>query len=115
MLCIASCYAFYYLNTVSPQLAKATTLQSESKKEQRKIVITDPKTQKKQVIIIEPPKWIDTTDAVRDDKAKEDKNSKKEGSSKGYLPDVELLKFVIQKGREGLPVLSIGNYLPFLK
>jgi len=113
IVCLASCYAFYYLNTVSPQLAKLTYAQPEAKKEHKKIIITDSKTQKKHVIIIEPPKWIDTTNVVRDEK--EDKNPKKESSSKGYLPDVELLKFVIQKGREGLPVLSIGNYLPFLK
>lgn len=29
------------------------------------------------------------------------------------LPDVELLKFVIQKSREGIPVLNIDKWIPW--
>jgi hypothetical protein len=114
LLTLASAFAFYYLNNVElPEGAQTASSQVDKpKKERKSIVITDPITKKKQLIIIEPPKWIDT---VVTDSPKVVPNEKPavEGE-RGVLPDVEFLKFVIQKSRDGIPVLSIGNYLNFI-
>ena len=112
LLCLSSGGAFYYLNSVELPASTTTVIaEAKPKKEQRKIVITDPKTKKRQLIVIDPPKWIDSTEVVR---TKSSKPSPKPAEDKrGVLPDVELLKFVIQKGREGIPVLSLRNFVNF--
>lgn len=114
VLTIASAFSFYYLNSVQlPEENKTASVQFEKpKKERKSIVITDPITKKKQLIIIDPPKWIDTV--VTQSPKVEQENTTTLEDEKGVLPDVEFLKFVIQKSREGIPVLSIGNYLNFI-
>lgn len=112
LLTIASAFSFYYLNSVElPEEENIASTKVETKKARKSVVITDPITKKKQLIIIEPPKWIDTvvTDSPKIEKI-EQKNAENE---QGVLPDVEFLKFVIQKSRDGIPVLSVGNYLNF--
>ncbi len=106
LICLSSGYAFYFLNTVDVQLAE-----NIGQRQQRRLIVTDPTTMKKQILIIESESYTDSSQTVLD--AKVEKSRKESG--RGYLPNVELLKFFLQKGREGMPVLSIGNYLPFLK
>lgn len=111
-LCLLSGAAFFYLNSVElPVLQNAGLAEAVPKKEQKKVVITDPKTKKKQLIVIDPPKWIDTTEMMRNKPAPP--AAKPVEDKRGVLPDVELLKFVIQKGREGIPVLSLRNFVNF--
>ncbi|MCH2043297.1 MAG: hypothetical protein MK212_04095 [Saprospiraceae bacterium] len=96
ILCICSWSAHQYLNTISANSKKmAQTTNS------KKIYITDSKTNKTHVIVIEEKK----------DSSKTTKKNSKNKDSQGLLPDVEFLKFIIKKGKEGIPVLSIGNFL----
>lgn len=112
LLVFASAFSFYYLNNVElPEEEKTASVKVEPRKERKSVVITDPITKKKQLVIIEPPKWIDTV--VIDSPKIEQVEQKNTENEQGVLPDVEFLKFVIQKSRDGIPVLSIGNYLNF--
>jgi hypothetical protein len=106
LICLSSGYAFYFLNTVDVQVAE-----NIGQRQQRRLIVNDPNNMKKQILIIESEYQPDSSKTVLGPK---EEKAKKE-SGKGYLPNVELLKFFLQKGREGMPVLSIGNYLPFLK
>ncbi len=109
LLTIASALAFYYLNHVElPEPAKTVELKQKEPQKERKVVITNPVTQKKQLIIIAPPKWMDT---VVTDSPKVQSPPTTDEDPQGVLPDVEFLKFVIQKSRDGIPVLSFKDYL----
>ncbi len=111
LLCLSSAAAYYYLNVIAAaehQKSLAAAPLSNPKVE-RQILITDPKTQKQQLIVIAPPQWIDTSEMVRPAAAQ----NKKQEEPRSILPDVELFKFVLLKGREGIPVLSIGNLINF--
>lgn len=91
VLCLISFSAYYYLNTLPPhtQTAKTTT-----------VLIKDLNDNSNRLIQIK-----DTS---------EQKQSQKEANKAGMLPDVEFLKFVIKKGREGIPVLRFRNFLKFI-
>lgn len=97
ILCISSLSAHQYLNTVSANSKKAT-----STTHLKKVYITDSKTNKTHLVIIEEKK---------DSAAKKAEEKSKTENPQGILPDVEFLKFIIQKGKEGIPVLSIGDFL----
>ncbi|MCP4438859.1 MAG: hypothetical protein GY810_07930 [Aureispira sp.] len=91
ILCVTSFSAYYYLNTLPPQAqaAKTTT-----------VLIKDLNDNSNRLIQIK-----DTS---------QQKNQKPEADEAGMLPDVEFLKFVIKKGREGIPVLRFRNFLKFI-
>jgi len=72
--------------------------------QEKRIVIHNAKNNSTQVIIIDPP-----TESAKEKKEKEFANK-----NKNLLPDVELLKFIIDKSKEGLPVLKFnGFWAPF--
>ena len=65
--------------------------------------------------------FVDSTKAPNDskktisktDSLKHSNNTKKNTSV--LIQDVEIMKLIIQIGKESLPVLSIKDYIPFLK
>lgn len=80
-------------------------LSSKIMPKEKRIIIHNPNNNSAQVVIIAPPK--DTVlknkkDEKKDDYVAKDKNS---------LPDVEFLKFIINKGKEGIPVLKFNGFL----
>lgn len=91
ILCLTSFSAYYYLNTLpaNTQAAKTTT-----------VLIKDLNDNSNRLIQIK-------------DTSRQKKNQKQVNKA-GVLPDVEFLKFVIKKGREGIPVLRFRNFLKFL-
>lgn len=115
-ICIASGASFYYLNTVdlSKSSRLITQIQEAMEVKHKRVVIRDPNTNKTQIIIIEPPSWLDSTKLSKKSQLDARKDTEVNSSDQGMLPDVEFLKFVIEKSREGIPVLSIGNLLNFL-
>jgi hypothetical protein len=107
LICLSSAYSFYFLNTTGLQLTSKAVYSGADKKT---VVRTFSPHNESQILIIESDNEQDSSRVVLEIK-KELKS--REINAKGYLPDVELLKFFIEKGKEGLPVLSIGKYLPF--
>ncbi|CAA6830432.1 MAG: Unknown protein [uncultured Aureispira sp.] len=71
---------------------------------EKHVVIHNAKNNSTQVVIITPP--IES--------AKEKKEKEFANKDKNMLPDVALLKFIIDKSKEGLPVLKFdGFWAPF--
>jgi len=107
-VCSASGLAFYYLNTIELKNPAESIKESSITQKKKKVVLTNRKTKRKQIIIIDPPSqsWVDSLEKkMKKKEAAELENAE----NKGSLPDVELLKFVIEKSREGIPVLSFRN------
>lgn len=68
--------------------------------QKKRIVIHNAKNNSTQVVIIDPPK----------DTAKEKKEKDFANKDKNMLPDVEFLKFIIDKSKEGIPVLKFNGF-----
>jgi len=68
--------------------------------QEKRIVIHNAKNNSTQVVIIAPP-----TDPPEEKKEKEFANK-----DKNMLPDVEFLKFIIDKSKEGIPVLKFDGF-----
>ena len=93
VLCITSAYSYVFLNN------KSLVLTENMAAKETKVVIHNPKNNSTQIVIIAPPK--DSVDEKKEEYAQKDKN---------ILPDVEFLKFIIDKGKEGIPVLKFGGF-----
>lgn len=99
IICVTSGYSFIYLNNQTELLHE--NILSKKTKKAKQIYIHNPKNNSTKLVIIDPPK--DTT---------EDQKQKKEeyvAKDKNMLPDVEFLNFIIDKGKEGIPVLKFNN------
>ncbi|WMX14042.1 MULTISPECIES: hypothetical protein [unclassified Aureispira] len=68
--------------------------------QEKRVVIHNAKNNSTQVVIIDPPK-----DASKEKKEKDFANK-----DKNMLPDVEFLKFIIDKSKEGIPVLKFDGF-----
>lgn len=100
-----SVYAYTFLHQQTGRLA-ATKAFDNFSQEERRVVIHDAKTNSKRLVIIAPPKG--------EFAKKKKKKEQYEEKNKNVLPDVEFLKFIIDKGKEGIPVLKFGGLLSFL-
>lgn len=98
IVCFTSGYSYLFLNEQSIALnedfAKRTTPQ------EKRVVIHNAKNNSTKVIIIDPPK-----NANKEKKEKDFANK-----NKNMLPDVEFLKFIIDKSKEGIPVLKFDGF-----
>ncbi|WBM73910.1 hypothetical protein [Saprospira grandis] len=89
-LSLCSFSALYFLNF------KANPSERELMQEGKRIIIRDPQTNKQRVIIIAPPhQRLDSSSGRM--LPREEAN--------GRLPDVEFLKLMLKKGKDGTPVL----------
>lgn len=89
-LSLCSFSALYFLNF------KANPSERELMQEGKRIIIRDPQTNKQRVIIIAPPhQRLDSSSGRM--LPREEVN--------GRLPDVEFLKLMLKKGKDGTPVL----------
>lgn len=68
--------------------------------QEKRIVIHNAKNNSTQVVIIDPPK----------DSTKEKKEKEYANKDKNMLPDVEFLKFILDKSKEGIPVLKFDGF-----
>lgn len=68
--------------------------------QEKRIVIHNAKNNSTQVVIIDPP-----ADSTKEKKEKDFANK-----DKNMLPDVEFLKFIIDKSKEGIPVLKFDGF-----
>lgn len=101
IVCLASGYSYFFLSNQSLELH--ANLAKKAPKEKR-VVIHNYKNNSTKVVIIAPPK--DTT--------KEEKQKEYAEKDKNILPDVEFLKFLIDKSAEGIPVLKFNGFFAFL-
>lgn len=104
-ICLTSAYSYVFLNNQSIRLDHLAKAEAKAAAEKR-IVIHNPKNNSTKVVIIEPPK--DST------QKKEEKKKDYAGKDKNMLPDVEFLKFIIDKGKEGIPVLRFNAFFASL-
>jgi hypothetical protein len=93
VLCITSAYSYVFLNN------RSLVLTENMAAKETKVVIHNPKNNSTQIVIIAPPK-----DSVHE------KKQKNVAKDKNILPDVEFLKFIIDKGKEGIPVLKFDGF-----
>lgn len=68
--------------------------------QEKHVVIHNAKNNSTQVVIIAPPK----------DPSKEKKEKEFTNKDKNMLPDVQFLKFIIDKSKEGIPVLKFDGF-----
>lgn len=107
LICLSSAYSFYFLNTTGLQLTSKAVCSGADKKD---VVGPIYSYKESQILIIESE---NEQDSSRVNLGINKELKKRKINATGYMPDVELLKFFIEKGKEGLPVLRIGKYLPF--
>ena len=103
IICLTSGYSFIYLNNQTELLHESILSRKVPKAKQ--VYIHDPKSNSTKLVIIDPPK-----DTAEDAKSKEDYAAK----DKNMLPDVEFLNFIIDKGKEGIPVLKFNNVFAYI-
>lgn len=68
--------------------------------QEKHVVIHNAKNNSTQVVIIDPP----------NDSSKEKKKEEYTNKDKNMLPDVQFLKFIIDKSKEGIPVLKFNGF-----
>lgn len=101
VICFASGYSYLFLCHQSSVLHESI---SKNTPKEKRVVIHDKKNNSTKVVIIAPPK--DTTKEKEENEfAPKDKNT---------LPDVEFLKFLINKSTEGIPVLKFNGFFAAL-
>jgi len=98
IVCFTSGYSYLFLDNQSILLNEYFV--KGANPEERRIVIHNPRNNSTQIVIIDPPK--DTTEEKKEKEfADKDRN---------MLPDVEFLKFIIDKSKEGIPVLKFDGF-----
>lgn len=102
LVCLTSGYSYIFLNKQSTLLSERLSTKTTPK--ETHVIIRNPKNNSTQVVIIAPPK--DTAPTTKDKKKEE--YAQKSGN---MLPDVEFLKFIFDKGKEGIPVLRFDGFL----
>jgi hypothetical protein len=98
IVCFASGYSYLFLNSQSMLLNEAFA--KKTSPQEKRIVIHNAKNNSTKVVIIDPPV----------DSAKEKKEKEFTNKDKNMLPDVEFLKFIIDKSKEGIPVLKFDGF-----
>lgn len=91
LLCSLSSYSYWYLNARSIDLQAA---------QHQNVALQNMDPNATNVPFVNPP-------ASKEEP--EDKRYEKE-NDKNLLPDVEFLKFIIDKGKEGIPVLNLPKF-----
>jgi hypothetical protein len=86
--------AFYYLNTTAKNISGTSSRKLSSVENTNKI------------------KSDEKLNLKSDSLTKQNKATK---NSTPYIQDVEIMKYIIQIGKESLPVLSLKDYIPFIK
>lgn len=103
IICATSGYSYMFLNNQTVLLYE--NLATKIAPKEKRIIIHNPKNNSSKIVIIAPPKSTNFKNEKEEQKenyANKDKNS---------LPDIEFLKFIIKKGKEGIPVLKFNNFL----
>lgn len=90
MLCSLSSYSYWYLN------ARSIDLQTT----QQQATATGSASSTTNVPFVQPPHEQDHSD----------NQQYKEEQDQNLLPDVEFLKFIIDKSKEGIPVLNLPRF-----
>ncbi|MBL4648170.1 MAG: hypothetical protein JKY03_00435 [Aureispira sp.] len=98
IVCFASGYSYVFLDSQTMLLNEVFI--KKTAPQEKRIVIHNAKNNSTQVVIIAPP-----TDPPEEKKEKEFANK-----DKNMLPDVEFLKFIIDKSKEGIPVLKFDGF-----
>lgn len=91
LLCSLSSYSYWYLN------ARSIDLQAD---QHQNVVLQDVDPNATNVPFVNPP--------VSKEDHKDEQYEKE--NEKNLLPDVEFLKFIIDKGKEGIPVLNLPRF-----
>ena len=99
IICLTSIYSYVFLNDKAAFLTEDMANRPQPK--EKRVVIRNPKNNSTQVVYIAPPKDSTKEEKDKKDYVEEDKN---------MLPDVEFLKFIIDKGKEGIPVLKFNGF-----
>jgi len=103
-------YSYFFIHQESQSLA--TLIASEQQPKEKKVLIHNPKNNTTKLIIIAPPS-PSTVKAHQEDDTLKAKDKEVPARQDNILPDVEFLKFVIQKSKEGIPVLHFRDFLQF--
>ena len=94
MVCSLSSYCYWYLN------ARSVDLQATQRQSTLQQPVATAKTTN--VPFVQPP-------TSEEQKAKKEESYDQQ-KDRNLLPDVELLKFIIDKSKEGIPVLSLPQF-----